>query len=111
MEFSWIRVEPSRFNILVANGIALIKELTSSMVWKYVPTALNPAEILPIGALPFELCEFSVWMHGQSFLIGSEKDWPSASIVNFVEVYCCLQACKLLYFAAACIRLYLQVFQ
>jgi len=34
---SWIRDEPSRFNIFVANRVAAIQELTESVEWRYVP--------------------------------------------------------------------------
>ncbi|XP_043064704.1 uncharacterized protein LOC122320577 [Drosophila ficusphila] len=43
---SWIRDEPSRFNMFVANRVAAIQERTDSMEWRYVPTSLNPADIL-----------------------------------------------------------------
>jgi len=58
---SWIRDEPSRLNVFLANRIAPIQELTSSMVWNYVPTAS-------------ELREIAIWKDEPS-----EKDFPSAS--------------------------------
>jgi len=57
---SWIRDEPSRFNIFVANRVAAIQELTESVEWRYVPTSLNPADILSRSAFPAELNESSV---------------------------------------------------
>jgi len=41
------------------------------MVWNYVPTALNTADILSRGALSCELCVFLVLIHGPSFLPNS----------------------------------------
>ncbi|XP_041448448.1 uncharacterized protein LOC121404005 [Drosophila obscura] len=46
------------------------------MEWHYVPTALNPADILSRGALPVELSESPLWAHGPPFLCGSSDDWP-----------------------------------
>jgi len=59
---SWIRDEPSRLNIFVANRVAAIQELTESVEWRYVPTSLNPADILSRGALHAELNESPLWL-------------------------------------------------
>ncbi|XP_036344786.1 uncharacterized protein LOC118754023 [Rhagoletis pomonella] len=65
---SWLREEPSKFNVFVANRISTIHQLTEGMRWHYVPTAMNPADILSKGATPQELLGSSLWMHGPSFL-------------------------------------------
>jgi len=57
---SWIRDEPARFNMFVANRVAAIQELTDVTAGRYVPTALNPADILSRGSLPSELSESSL---------------------------------------------------
>lgn len=77
--------------VFVANMIAFIQELTTSMVWNYVSMALNPADILSRGPLPYELCEFPVWIHGQLFQrrIGHMLVSLSSRFLSFVEVYCC----------------------
>ncbi|XP_037931454.1 uncharacterized protein LOC119666243 [Teleopsis dalmanni] len=43
---SWIRSEPSTFNVFVANRVSKIQHLTKGMTWHHVPTDLNPADIL-----------------------------------------------------------------
>ncbi|XP_043063573.1 uncharacterized protein LOC122319825 [Drosophila ficusphila] len=74
---SWIRDEPSRFNMFVANRVAAIQERTDSMEWRYVPTSLNPADILSRGVLPTELSESPIWFNGPTFLCRPKIDWPS----------------------------------
>jgi len=55
-----------------------IQELTDFTAWRYVPTALNPADILSRGSLPSELSESSLWAHGPAYLTEPERDWPTA---------------------------------
>ncbi|XP_044312542.1 uncharacterized protein LOC123037110 [Drosophila rhopaloa] len=70
---SWIREEPARFNVFVANRVATIQELTRTMEWRYVPTSLNPTDILSRGALPNELIFDELWV-----LLGPQDEWPVA---------------------------------
>ncbi|XP_067647299.1 uncharacterized protein Indy isoform X1 [Eurosta solidaginis] len=73
---AWIRNEPSRFQVFTSNRIAQIQELTTKMEWNYVPTKLNPADILSRGASPSELIESPIWMHGPEFLVDGRNKWP-----------------------------------
>ncbi|XP_054745734.1 uncharacterized protein LOC129250115 [Anastrepha obliqua] len=73
---SWLREEPSRFNVFVANRVSTIHQLTEGMQWHYVPTAMNPADILSKGATPRELLGSKLWMHGPPFLLEAEDNWP-----------------------------------
>jgi len=75
--FSWIRDVPSRFNVFVANRVAAIQELTESVEWRYVPTSLNPADILSRVAFPAELNESPLCAYGPKFLCGPKADWPT----------------------------------
>ncbi|KAL7732911.1 hypothetical protein ACLKA6_006032 [Drosophila palustris] len=43
---SWLQQEPSKLNVFVANRICAIQQLTEGMEWHYVPTAMNPADML-----------------------------------------------------------------
>ncbi|XP_043065437.1 uncharacterized protein LOC122320892, partial [Drosophila ficusphila] len=74
---SWIKDEPSRFQVFTANRIASIQELTNGMDWRYVPTFCNPADILSRGSLPSELLESSLWSRGPSFLCNDRIHWPA----------------------------------
>jgi len=79
---SWIRDEPSRFNISVANRVAAIQELTESVDWRYVPSSLNPDDILSRASFPAELNESPLWAHGPKFLSGPKADWPTPIIAG-----------------------------
>ncbi|XP_041451687.1 uncharacterized protein LOC121405147 [Drosophila obscura] len=61
---SWIRDEPAKFQVFVANRVATIQELTQGMEWRYVPTLLNPADMLSRGSLPCYLIQSELWFHG-----------------------------------------------
>ncbi|XP_041449058.1 uncharacterized protein LOC121404136 [Drosophila obscura] len=73
---SWLREEPSKFNVFVSNKISAIQQLTRGMDWRYVPTEMNPADILSKGAAPQELLQSRLWMNGPSFLQGERSSWP-----------------------------------
>ena len=77
---SWLKKEPSTFNIFVANRVNSIQQQTSGMEWRYVPTAMNPADILSRGATPNELLESTLWKHGPAFLAGNRNDWPETCL-------------------------------
>ncbi|XP_052855156.1 uncharacterized protein LOC128263919 [Drosophila gunungcola] len=44
-----IRQPPREFNVFVSNRIAKIQEMTKGMAWHYVPTDLNPADVVHIA--------------------------------------------------------------
>ncbi|XP_017481279.1 PREDICTED: uncharacterized protein LOC108370462 [Rhagoletis zephyria] len=53
------------------------------MEWNYVPTKLNPADILSRGASPSELIESSIWIRGPEFLAEGRSKWPlTCSVVK-----------------------------
>jgi len=50
--------------------------------WRYVPTSLNPSDILSRGAFPAELNESPLGAHGPKFLCGPNADWPTPIIAE-----------------------------
>ncbi|XP_052855155.1 uncharacterized protein LOC128263918 [Drosophila gunungcola] len=64
-----IRQPPREFNVFVSNRIAKIQEMTKGMAWHYVPTDLNPADVVSRGCTPKELLEHSLWANGPPFLL------------------------------------------
>jgi len=70
---SWIREEPARLNVFIANRVSTIQELTRTMERRYVPTSLNPAYILSRGALLNELIDDDLWAHGPPFLLPQDE--------------------------------------
>ncbi|XP_064551498.1 uncharacterized protein LOC135437490 [Drosophila montana] len=77
---AWIRNDASKFNVFVANRVAAIQELTTGMEWHYIPTELNPADIISRGALPSELFRSPLWANGPSFLSKGKEEWPASCV-------------------------------
>ncbi|XP_053964178.1 uncharacterized protein LOC128867103 [Anastrepha ludens] len=77
---SWLQEEPSKFNVFVANRVCAIQQLTEGMQWRYVPTSLNPADILSRGAAPRELSQSNLWKHGPPFLQEEMCNWPKSIV-------------------------------
>ncbi|XP_075148904.1 uncharacterized protein LOC142222573 [Haematobia irritans] len=80
---SWLREHPSNFNVFVSNRVSRIQSITESMRWHYVPTALNPSDILSRGASPEELLKSNLWKYGPDFLRKSPSNWPHQ--LNFIS--------------------------
>ncbi|XP_049309690.1 uncharacterized protein LOC125777833 isoform X1 [Bactrocera dorsalis] len=57
------------------------------MQWRYVPTSMNPADILSKGATPKELLRSRLWTYGPQFLENVESSWPQpcASHISLPE--------------------------
>lgn len=67
---AWIDGAPEKWKPFVRNRVAAIQESIIAKNWKYVPTALNPADILSRGCTSDVLkgCEF--WFNGPEWLYG-----------------------------------------
>lgn len=89
---SWIKEESSNYQVFVANRISRIQSLTSNMQWKYVPTNMNPADIISRGATAQEIHMSNLWLHGPHFLRQGEEFWPQQpiSVYNLPEKKRCL---------------------
>ena len=72
-----IRNVKTRFKTFVANRLAIIHDVTLPDDWKYVPSALNPADIASRGVQPNEWDKLQFWFDGPEFLKGSEDDFPA----------------------------------
>lgn len=84
---SWIQEESSNYQVFVSNRISRIQSLTSSMKWFYVPTNMNPADILSRGATPKDLSLSKLWLCGPDFLKKGKNVWPAQplAITNLPE--------------------------
>ena len=65
-----------RFKTFVANRLRVIHSLSSPNQWRYVPSALNPADIGSRGVMPSKYETVDLWLNGPSFLHNAEDDWP-----------------------------------
>ncbi|XP_058817384.1 uncharacterized protein LOC131680690 [Topomyia yanbarensis] len=63
----WLKKSPHELNTFVANRVAEIQRSTKGYEFKYIRSALNPADMVSRGVLPGELMHNDVWWHGPSF--------------------------------------------
>jgi len=73
---SWISSKHCKFHIYVANRVGEVLESTEPSQWKYVPTALNPADDCTRGLDSAELNIRHRFLAGPSFLLEEEETWP-----------------------------------
>ena len=72
----WVRGRSRDFKPFVANRIEEIQTNTQSTQWRYVPTKVNPADMLSRGMHATDLVECNSWWRGPLFLRESEDAWP-----------------------------------
>ena len=70
-----LRVRDKRFRMFFANRISMIHALTLVIDWRYVPSALNPADDLSRGMMPAS-ANWERFHRGPEFLWAPEEDWP-----------------------------------
>ncbi|MEW8544200.1 MAG: hypothetical protein AB2693_11760, partial [Candidatus Thiodiazotropha sp.] len=73
----WIRGRSRQFKLFVANRVGEIQSSTDPEQWRYVPTSVNPADLLSRGMRASELKNSGTWWRGPDFLCKSEELWPS----------------------------------
>ncbi|XP_073956544.1 uncharacterized protein [Choristoneura fumiferana] len=73
---AWIKGDVTRLKIFVANRISEITELTSPLAWRYVPTDMNPADLISKGVDAKQLLSRPLWWAGPMFLLKGETVWP-----------------------------------
>lgn len=65
---AWIKAEPSRWTVFVANRVSEIRSKTTDCQWHHIRSKHNPADILSRGSKPSDLVESELWWHGPAFL-------------------------------------------
>lgn len=73
----WINKCSSQLNIYVANRVNIIRKLTNPKQWNYIPTKLNPSDLITRGSTPTSLNKQKLWWHGPEFLLSSPEHWPT----------------------------------
>lgn len=80
----WIRQYGKLFKPFVANRVGNIQKHSKISQWRYVPTKLNPADLLSRGVLA-KTCgiENKLWWEGPEFLQNkTETEWPKTKIIE-----------------------------
>lgn len=68
---AWIKGEPHKYNIFVANRITEIQK--EEIKWGHVNTKTNPADIASRGIYPHEIEDNKLWWDGPDFLINEQQ--------------------------------------
>ena len=76
----WIRGQSQKFKLFVANQVGEIQALTNPEQWRYVPTKLNPSDLLTRGLSVSALAEEDKWWSGPSFLKQDPSELPENKI-------------------------------
>nr|CAI5826141.1 unnamed protein product [Callosobruchus analis] len=80
---SWVVTCPSKLKVITANRVAEIQRMTEFHQWRYVPTHLNPADLVSRGVTPHELINGSnLWWNGPTFLTENSCNWPTLPTLN-----------------------------
>ena len=77
----YIQNKTSRFQTFVANRLSIIHDGSKPEQWRYIPSALNPADGLSRGQSAQEFLR-SRWTSGPVFLRASMTEWPDQSHVE-----------------------------
>lgn len=72
---TWIKGDPKRWTVFVTNRVKEIQRDTT-VNWRYVPTAQNPADCASRGISMTKLIDHKSWWQGPEFLLNDESEWP-----------------------------------
>lgn len=72
----YINNDNKRYQTFVANRVATIRDGSLPKQWRYVDTNSNPADEASRGLSADELLSDHRWLHGPSFLMKDEAEWP-----------------------------------
>lgn len=76
----WIRGQSRKIKPFVANRVGEIQASTNPEQWRYVPTKLNPSDLLTRGLGVSALAEEDKWWSGPAFLKQDPSKWPENKI-------------------------------
>ena len=72
----WVRGRSRNFKPFVAHRVGEIQTQTDPNQWRYVPTKVNPADMLSRGMPANDLAKCNSWWRGPAFLSQTEDMWP-----------------------------------
>ncbi len=82
---NWLQSESCRFKVFVGTRIAEIQETTCPQDWRYVDSALNPADDLTRGKPLADLTTPNRWTNGPPFLLMHSDHWPKSPADNSLK--------------------------
>lgn len=78
---AWIKDEPQKRVVFVANRITEIQSLSCPRDWRYVESKKNPADLGTRGVSASELVNLDLWWHGPEFI----RDFKSQNEIENSE--------------------------
>ena len=78
----WLRTPEMRHRIFVANKLAKILDVSSSLNWRYIASSDNPADDGSRGYEVRQMNATSCWLSRPSFLRSEEKEWPCQDLLK-----------------------------
>lgn len=69
---AWLKKPLHLLQTFVRNRVATIQSESKEYQWRYIRSAVNPADIVSRGQLPEELRQNNLWWNGPQFLTASE---------------------------------------
>lgn len=82
---AWLRADPARFNVFIANRTSEITRTLPAQNWRHVKSADNPADCASRGITPQKLVDHDLWWTGPSWLCESSANWPTGSNIGETE--------------------------
>lgn len=73
---AWLRSDPARFNVFVANRTSEIQRSLPARHWRHVRSEDNPADCASRGILPQKLIKYNLWWTGPDWLSQPSECWP-----------------------------------
>ena len=81
----WLRDDAKRFQTFVHNKLQHIRRVSEQREWRWVPSALNPADLATRGLGPARLAATPLWFEGPPFLQSGAAP-PSPQLIPTSDV-------------------------
>ena len=78
----YINNENQRFETFVTNRVRFIRSTSKPTQWRYVPSSLNPADLLSRGVQVKKFHVLEEWKNGPAFLSKPESHWPKQELTE-----------------------------
>lgn len=79
---AWLRADPARFNVFVANRVSEIQRNVPCALWRHVRSEDNPADCASRGISPQNLIAHSLWWSGPHWLRDTRENWPQLIVTD-----------------------------
>ena len=76
----WVKNVSRKYKSFVANRVGDIHEASIPSNWKYISTAINPADVVSRGQSAEHLSVNHIWWEGPEFLKTEKSGWPNKEL-------------------------------